>query len=427
MTWPWSGRAEAQALERANLQLKARCEELERRVDELSAKLSALAAPPAEPTPAPVPPVAPVVGVEGKPLVLVAEDDAPLRGTIARCLADEFEVLEAADGRAALDLARERLPDVILSDVMMPGMDGVELCRAVKADATTLATPFVVLTALGDMEARLTGLRRGADDYLVKPFEPEELRARLRAQVRMRHLSRQLAQSEKLAALGTLVAGVAHEVRNPLNGIINSLGPLKESLAEAPAAVTELLDLAIESSRRVERISGQLLRQARAGEGERALVDVSENVAFAVKMLEHKAQGGPSLSACLPPSEPASVMGEAGALNQVWINLIDNAILAAGRSGHVEVRVSRTGGEVAVEVSDDGPGIEPKLLGRIFNPFFTTRAVGQGTGLGLSMVQEIVRAHGGAIRVESPPGAGARFRVTLPAAEAGPLNGVSAR
>ncbi|MHB8878853.1 MAG: ATP-binding response regulator, partial [Myxococcaceae bacterium] len=229
---------------------------------ELSSALDSAAAP------------APEESSDDKPLLLIAEDSADMRHSLARCLRNDFQILEAVDGAQALQLARERLPDLVLSDIMMPELDGLELCQALKADPSTMTTPVVLLTARVDLEDRLAGFEGGADDYVVKPFHPAELRARLHSQLRLRRLSERVAHSEKLAALGTLVAGVAHEVRNPLNGLINSLGPLKQSLSGASPEVSELLDLAIESSKRVDHISGQLLRQAQVGDHTRVSVDL---------------------------------------------------------------------------------------------------------------------------------------------------------
>ena len=355
-----------------------------------------------------------LVAPSDKPLLLVAEDNGELRAFIARGLHADFQVLEAADGATALELARKWLPDVILSDVMMPGMDGLAFCRAVRAEPAMLATPFVLLTARADIEDRLTGFEGGADDYLVKPFHLEELRARLRSQLRLRRLAELVAHSEKLAALGTLVAGVAHEVRNPLNGILNSLTPLRESMTGASPELRELVDVAIEGSRRVDLITSQLLEQSRSDLRNRSRVDLAQSLAVALRMLAHKVKAGPALATSITPGADLAVDGEPGSLSQVWINLVDNAIQAAGPSGHVDVAASREKDRVIIRVADDGPGIEARHLKRIFDPFFTTKPVGKGTGLGLSLVREIVARHGGEIAVDSAPGAGARFTVTLP-------------
>ncbi len=348
------------------------------------------------------------------PTLVVAEDNEALRAFVVKNLAGTFRVIEAGDGAQALRFIRQHQPDVVLSDLMMPEMDGLELCAELKADPTLCTIPFVLLTARADIDTRLSGFEKGADDYLMKPFHLEELRARLNAQLRLRKLAMQMAQREKLAALGAVVAGVAHEIRNPLNGIINALEPLKDLMPDASPEMIELIDLAIQSSKRVEFVSDQLLNQGRAGEGTRGDVNLTDNVRLALQLLSHKVGEGVELMSELTPSESVNVIGEAGALHQVWVNLIDNAIHAASPSGLVTVRITRTNGHATVEVSDSGRGIEPRLLKRIWDPFFTTKDVGAGTGLGLAIVREIIEKHGGQISVDSTVGHGARFTVKLP-------------
>jgi signal transduction histidine kinase len=153
---------------------------------------------------------------------------------------------------------------VVLSDLMMPIMDGIQLCKELKANPQTAGIPIVLLTARSDLEAKLLGLGEGADDFILKPFHLEEVKARLQTQLKLRQLTTRVARDEKLAALGTLVGGVAHEVRNPLNGILNVLRPLKDTVS---AEHQPLIELALEAAKRVEDISQQLLLQARAGAG----------------------------------------------------------------------------------------------------------------------------------------------------------------
>lgn len=360
-------------------------------------------------------PVTPAVEpVLDRQSILVAEDHADLRSFLVRTLQVEFRVFEAADGRAALALAREHLPDLILSDLMMPEMDGAELCRRLKEDPVTAAIPFVLITARGDLDSRISGLALGADDYLVKPFHVEEVKMRLRAQLRLRTLSREVAHREKLAALGVLVAGVAHEVRNPLNGILNALQPVLEQLPRDASESRELVELALEGARRVDKLSLQLLLQSRAGGEGFALVDVAENLSLAIRLLAFKAFGGRKIEVTSNLPADVRVMGDPGALNQVWINLIDNALQVTPEGGKVNVRLSVKEGRVVLEVEDEGPGIPAQNLPKLFNPFFTTKPVGVGTGLGLSVAQGIVQQHGGSIDASNVPPHGARFRVTLP-------------
>ncbi len=347
------------------------------------------------------------------PLLLVAEDNPELRAFLVRSLLGEYDVLEASDGQQALEVARARRPELILSDLMMPRLDGAQLCEAIKSDPELAGIPFVLLTARGDPTSKVEGLGKGADDYIVKPFHVEEVRARLRTQLRLRVLTRDLAHREKLAALGTVVAGVAHEIRNPLNGIINALAPLEELMEENPLG-KELVTIALTGARRMDELSGRMLRQLRAGEGVRTDVQVEDSVRFAMQLLDHKAKkAGVRLTSQVPPE--ASVFGEPASLEQVWLNLIDNALYAAGTDGWVKVEGALQDGALTVEVRDGGAGIPPERLSRIFDPFFTTKPMGKGTGLGLSIVREIVESLGGTITVRSAAGEGACFRVSLPA------------
>ncbi|MGE5193166.1 MAG: ATP-binding protein, partial [Deltaproteobacteria bacterium] len=181
------------------------------------------------------------------PRLLVADDTPEMRGLIAEILADHYRITTVCDGAEAWEAARRDPPDLIISDVMMPRVDGYELCRRIKEDPATAAIPFVMLTAKADLTMKIEGLNRGADDYLMKPFSPEELRARMRSLLRVRRLHNelekrngelqttlrelrsaqaQLVQSEKMSSLGQLVAGLAHEINNSINAVYNGIQPL---------------------------------------------------------------------------------------------------------------------------------------------------------------------------------------------------------
>jgi signal transduction histidine kinase len=350
-----------------------------------------------------------------RPRLLIVEDHADLRAELCRTLGRDYLVLEAGDGLEGLRLCRSERPDLVLADVMMPELDGLGLVRELAADPATSSIPVVLLTARSDLGMKVRSLESGAHDYVVKPFHLEELRARLRVQLRLRDLGVELAERERLALLGTLVAGVAHELRNPLNGIINTVLPAREMLAGTSPELEALLDLAAVSARRVEQLSQRLLLMARAGEGPHVRIDALETVQLAARMVRGPRGAGPNIEVAPVGGAPLPALrGDAGAVMHVWVNLLDNAVRAAGPDGHVRVTLLAESEHVVVEVCDDGPGVPPEVADRIFEPFFTTRAAGQGTGLGLALAYKTVRQHGGTIELVPAAGSGACFRVRLP-------------
>ena len=346
--------------------------------------------------------------------ILLAEDDPDLRDRTARTLSTEYRVLAAPDGVVALELATLHAPDLLVTDIAMPGIDGIELTRKFRALPRNRVAPVLVLTTFGGVGDKLAGFEAGAVDYIHKPFEPAELRARVRSQLALRALALQLLETEKLAALGTLSAGLAHEIRNPANGIINAVGPLRELLpAEAIAADTpaaQLLDVIEHCSRQVAALSRELLGFKRGVELtfrevpiETLLRRVKSTIRHAlvnIDLREHLDYRG-SVS-CAEPL-----------LAQVLTNLLENGAHAAGRGGWVELRTGVESNRVVVEFTDSGPGVPEELRDRIFEPFFTTKPAGTGTGLGLSTARDIVLRHGGTLDVRY--GAGRTvFHLELP-------------
>ncbi len=415
--------------------------------------------------------------------VLVVEDNAEMRRLIAHLVGREFRVRTARNGREALERVAERRPELVLTDVMMPELSGTELCRALKADAVTRQIPVVLVTSKAEREMKIRGLELGADDYVTKPFHPRELLARIRSLVRLRRLQEelsgrnaaleqsnreltrtlaelqeahlQLVQAERLAAVGELAAGVAHEVNNPVNFASNALralgayvqdvqavaarvgaldladparreaqlaelGKLREQidLDEVAAALAELVAIVTEGLERTQRLVGDLRDFAAPGDGPRTDVDLRRGIESTLQLVRHELRRCGVEVAVQADEPPPLVRGDARALNQVFLNLLKNSAEALEhRGGAVVVRIRREGARIAVEVRDDGPGIDPALLPRLFEPFFTTKGAGRGTGLGLSISRRIVSEHGGAIEVTSTPGEGTCFRVTLPAQE----------
>ncbi len=350
--------------------------------------------------------------------LLVAEDEPELRAAIGRILVDEgYRVALAPDGAAALRLADRHHPELLVSDVGMPQMDGFELTRRFRELPGNRLAPVVLLTAYAKLTDRLTGFDAGAIDYVLKPFDPAELRARIRSQLELRSTALKLSQSEKLAALGTLSAGLAHEMRNPANAIVNAIDPLRDLLpAELLAPdqpVAQLLQVTRDCAEQVARLSRQLLDFKRSGELVRQETPFGNILGRAIALVQ------PSLRSITLQDEDCyeGPVWCAGALiTQVLANLIENGAQAAGAGGWVKVEAHLDRGRLVVDVSDSGPGVPVALRDRIFEPFFTTKPPGQGNGLGLSTSRDIVERHGGSLEVRDG-NRGTFFRMELPFAQ----------
>jgi signal transduction histidine kinase len=348
-----------------------------------------------------------------RPLVLVAEDEPDLREYIEASLRPFFDVETAGDGAQALALVKSRAPDLVLTDVMMPGTSGTDLCRAIKQDPRLKSTPVIVLTALSATDNVLDAYSAGADDFVTKPFHSRVLLARINAQLRLRAVGLQLADQARLATAGTLAGGVAHEVRNPLNAVLNAARSLP-GVKSRPELEQKLLSIIVEGSLRIDRIVGALEEHVRPAE-ENAILqcDVQSGLRSSVELLEHKMSGVAVHMVC---ESKRSVVASPRELNQVFLNLLDNAVRAGAKN--IWITTADEHGGVRVSVSDDGPGIPKDIAALIFEPFFTTRPVGEGTGLGLYLSRRIVQERGGNLSYSPREGGGAVFGIELPAIEA---------
>ena len=362
----------------------------------------------------------PAAGITPRATLLLAEDDPDLRERTAKLLADTYRVIAAPNGAVALEIAMKQAPDLLITDIAMPEMDGIELTRRFRALPSNRLSPVLVLTTFGAARDKLEGFDAGAVDYIQKPFEPMELRARIRSQLTIRSLALQLLETEKLAALGTLSAGLAHEIRNPANGIINAVAPLREVLPpevlEPGSPAAQLLDIIEQCSKQVAAMSRQLLGFKRNVEPKRQDVPLDRLIAR-VCTTTRPSLKGVELREALDYKGPIHCAEPL--LAQVITNLVQNGAHAAGRGGWVEVRTGLDDQKVIVEVRDSGPGVPDELRERIFEPFFTTKPAGSGTGLGLSTARDIVLRHGGTLDVRRAAGAEdgstrSVFRIEIP-------------
>lgn len=346
--------------------------------------------------------------------VLVAEDDPELLHALGRLFSREHRVLLAPDGERALELAAEHAPDVLVTDLEMPGMSGLELTEKFRALPGNRLAPALLLTAHGDLARRLDAFQAGAIDYVTKPFAPTELAARVQAHLALRDLALQLHNSEKLASLGLMLAGMAHELRNPANGLINALQPLRRllppgTLAEGtPAAnLFEVLETCAEQ---VGTLARNLLNIDGGAEFSVEEIEAPVLVERARRLVE-SAFDGVELRTSRAYQGPVSCA--AVLMIQVLANLLENAAHAAGPGGWVSLQTWVEDERWMIEVSDSGPGVPGKDRERIFEPFFTTKPPGQGTGLGLTNVRRIVQRHGGTVEVRDATH-GSVFHVEIP-------------
>jgi two-component system NtrC family sensor kinase len=345
--------------------------------------------------------------------------------------------------------------------VMMPEMSGLDLCGEIKRDPDLAGIPVVLVTSKAESEMRTEGLEQGADDYVTKPFHPRELLARVRSLVAKRHLQLQLAernqalevalkeirdtevklvQAERLSAVGELAAGVAHEINNPVNFALNAArtldGCVKELVAAHREAEAETENAATEAEPEVEELSDtieELVGIVRQGldrtqdivaklrdfsapsRGIESLVDVSIGIRATGDLLRYYLNERESkLTLQLPEALPP-ILGDAGALNQVFLNLIKNAAEAmTGTGGEIFVEATVEEDFLEIQFRDEGPGIPEEVHAHLFEPFYTSKREGEGTGLGLSVCRQIAESHGGQLELISGAGESGIFRLKLP-------------
>jgi signal transduction histidine kinase len=363
---------------------------------------------------------------ERAPLVLVAEDDAGAAEMLKTILTRVgYEVRMARDGAEALRLAEEApLPDVLLLDWMLPEVTGLEVCRLIREQKDALELPILMVTAKADAESVSAAFAAGASDYLTKPFLGAELRARVNAHLRIKQLSderreldEQLMEREKLAVLGLLVSGVAHDLNNPLGGIDGYAQLLLEQESDPERLVA--IERILSEVQRCNRIVADLLSFAGRHAAARYSVAVADVLAQTLEMRERQVHArGLSMVLVVRDGIP-DIVADPHQLQRVFLNILTNAEHAL-RDGGSMIRVTvekvRRFGNldwVVVHFFNDGPAIPRESLPQIFEPFFTTKGADDGTGLGLAICRRIVREHGGEIEVESGE-SGTTFSVVLP-------------
>lgn len=352
--------------------------------------------------------------------ILVVDDNADMREYLGRLLRAHWEVETVGDGQAALSSARARLPGLILSDVMMPRLDGFGLLRELRADNRTRTVPVILLSARAGEEAVLEGLDVGADDYLAKPFTTQELLARVRTHLTMarsrNELNAELARANQ--ELEAFSHSVAHDLRGPLSGIDGfSSIVLAEYGDQLGVEGRGLLERVLQATQAMSQMIDDLLMLSRMGrtEMQRTPVDLS---ALAAEVAESHRLREPERSVDVTIAPGLTANGDPGLLRIALDNLLGNAWKYTRRQprARIEFGATEDSGGLVYFVRDNGAGFDMKYADKLFQAFSRLHSPGEfpGSGIGLATVQRIVLRHGGSIRAQAAVGAGAVFYFTLP-------------
>lgn len=378
-----------------------------------------------------------------RPTLLVADDEPDMLRFLKTQLSTHYRVVEAVDGQQAVDKAGQFLPDIILLDMMMPEKDGLQACREIRERTSTHSIPIVLLTARADEDTKLAALQAGASDFLAKPFSTTELHVRIKNLVESHEYQRkvsnqktalestleqlkdtetQLVQSEKLASLGRMSAGIIHEINNPLNfattGLYALKGKSKYLAPEQQQEYGEILKDVEDGINRVKNIVTDLRMFSHPETESREQVEVREVVGSALRFLSGEWREKVNIEQDLPENQV--IWANKNKLIHVVLNLLQNSLDALRTKAFAdETPAIRITGLVEKGVSrliirDNGPGIESKNVDKIFDPFFTTKDVGAGMGLGLSICYRIVQDYDGRILVHTEPGKFCEFTLEFP-------------
>jgi signal transduction histidine kinase len=365
---------------------------------------------------------------EACPRILIADDNADMRQYVARLLSERYEVETVADGETALATARERRPDLILSDIMMPHLDGVGLLQELRRDPELKTVPVILLSARACEESRVEGLQEGADDYLIKPFSARELLARVAAHVEMANLRKQKKEElellvvERTAKLQEMVNElehfsytITHDMRAPLRAMRGFAEVLREDYRdlEGPEQRT-FLERIITAAARMDTLIIDALSYSKAVRQELRLepVDVGKLVR---EMVDSYPEFQNSQAHILVENDLPVVLGNEAGLTQCFSNLLGNAVkfVEPGKRPCVRVRGELRGDWVRLWVEDNGTGISERMLPRIFDLFSRGASPQAGTGVGLALVRKTATRMGGKVGVESQRGQGSRFWLEL--------------
>lgn len=355
-------------------------------------------------------------------VILVVDDNPANLGVLFDLLkASDYKVLMAVDGREGINCATEVRPDIILLDILMPGIDGFETCARLKEQPETKDIPIIFMTALSEVFDKIRGFELGAADYITKPFHHEEILARIKTQLTIRRQKKEL--ETLIASRDKFFSIIAHDLKSPISGIISGTGMLLSMFDKLEREqIRELLFGMNEISHNVFNLLNNLLYWSLSQTGsvtpDPDILDVRRIVDETIELIKMNA-AEKKISVINRVDENHRVFADKKMVETVLRNLLSNAIKYTGENGNVKAESVKTGDFIEIRVSDSGVGISAKNIEKLFRLDAKFRRRGtsneSGTGLGLILCKDFVEVNGGEIHVESLPDCGSMFGFTLPA------------
>lgn len=359
--------------------------------------------------------------------ILIVDDQSSNIRVLGETLKGLYDIQFARSGKEALEMVAENQPDLILLDIMMPGIDGYEVCRRLKEMGKNIEIPIIFITAKDDACDETRGFNLGAVDYITKPFNPDIVKARVKTHIELKrhrdHLNEivkertsQLIHSDRLATLGTISAAVAHEIKNPLFFISGNAELVQQyvSTGKYDKAIEKIQKI-LEGTRRIGRLIDYLKGYSHNKESDKLIYRVCDVVNDSFDLIGYRLKQSRVAVKCPPIPTDMTIRCDLQKISQVLVNLIGNAIDALVDSeGTVDIEVERKNGDILIRVRDSGPGIEQEKADCIFEPFITSKSKEQGTGLGLFIARHLVEEHNGRISITKNDGSGAEFTIAFP-------------
>jgi signal transduction histidine kinase len=350
-----------------------------------------------------------------RPTVLLVEDNLNLLYYMHANLRDTYNVFWATNGQEALEkLQNIPRPDIIVADIMMDVMDGYQFYEELSRREQYRDIPFIFLTARTSLDEKLKGLSSGAIDYIYKPFVMSELTAKIASIIRNQEVKKVLYEREKYTTLGMLFGEISHELLNPLEGIYAPLENLekqcKKILSEHPNELTGYFDRIYKNLQRMQDLLTSLKILRYRKEIKRTPVQIEELLSSVIELFQETIRHRITINYHI--DKEVEIQGNREALMHILINLLSNAIDAIEREGEISIAVENKGNKPVISIKDTGCGIAPQDLERIFDAFYTSKEIGQGTGLGLYIVKDLVLKLGWQIAVQSTVGKGTEILIT---------------